>query len=147
MQNCGSCHTCCKLLDVESTCSKRLEWCQHCDHTKDDACKIYSDRPDECRQYLCMWVQMDNVHINIRPDNCKMLFDRVSDDVICATQDTDYPITNEALEQINNFLQQGFSVGILIGDEKQVALHKGHTVSYVGGVIEQYARRLINGDS
>ena len=74
MQKCGECTLCCKLLHIPETNSKPNEYCKYCEINK--GCRVYDERPDGCREFQCAWLQMVNVHIDLRPDKCGVLFEK-----------------------------------------------------------------------
>lgn len=101
---------------------------------------MYALRPDECRDYKCMWLQMEHAGSEVRPDRAHIIFDKMSDDVICALQDPDYELGRRAKGQINAFVKEGFSVGIIHRNTKQIARAKGHKFSEVAKVIDDRAK-------
>ena len=131
---CGKCTLCCKLLETHDIKTNRGEICPYCNEW---GCMIYNDRPKECREYKCMWLQMDDIGIEMRPDKCHVIFDRISDKTICAAQDPDYNLNDFVKRQINLFLKEGFSVVIIKGDKKTVYVSKGHS-------FEEAKRDVIN---
>jgi hypothetical protein len=50
-RHCGTCTLCCKVMTVEELRKPNGRWCPHC--IKGRGCGIYSDRPNECRQFQC----------------------------------------------------------------------------------------------
>lgn len=54
-RSCGTCTLCCKVFGVDPLNKPRNTWCEHCDIGK--GCRIYEDRPDECRSFECLWLQ------------------------------------------------------------------------------------------
>lgn len=54
-RECGSCTSCCTLLEVEAVGTSVNEWCKHCEAGK--GCTIYDDRPQMCRSFSCAWLQ------------------------------------------------------------------------------------------
>lgn len=126
---CGACTLCCKLLELHEIKSDIGVWCEHCDPK--DRCRIHERKPSECATYKCTWRQMENVGEELRPDKSHIIFDKLSDNTICARQDEDYEVSNIAIKQIYAFKREGFSVIVLIGNEKQVHLAAGHTMERV----------------
>lgn len=126
---CGNCTLCCKLLETHDIQSDIGVYCKHCDLT--EGCTIYSGRPKECSAYKCAWLQMENVGIELRPDNSHVIFDRIADKTICARQDSDYELSELVINQIKQFNKQNFSVLLLCGNLKSVHLTKGHTMKEV----------------
>jgi hypothetical protein len=55
VRECGSCSSCCTILEVEAVGKPVNQVCQHCDVGK--GCKIYDDRPQMCRSFSCAWLQ------------------------------------------------------------------------------------------
>lgn len=136
-RDCGECDLCCKLLETHGVPSPIGTYCQYCDN----GCTIHDTRPDECREYQCMWSQMPEhfAMLELRPDKCGVIFDRQGDDVISARIDEGTMIKDLAMAQINNFNIQGFSVIVFRGNNHKIFLKDGHT--------EDYVRKIIDGRS
>lgn len=131
--DCGSCTLCCKLLETHDIQSSKGEWPKCCDPAH--GCKIYSSRPKECRDYECMWLQMEKVEEELRPDNSHIIFEKVSEAVILGLQDPDYELTSIAKNQISYFIRDGFSVALINKGKKGIYLARGHTIEEVGRII------------
>jgi len=109
MMGCGKCTLCCKLLYIPETNSERGEYCEECIPTV--RCKIYADRPMKCNIFQCVWLQMNRVHIDLRPDNCKVIFEKINDTLILGTIDGDLEdIPSLVRGQIESFRREGISV-------------------------------------
>ena len=54
-RECGSCTSCCTLLEVTDAGKAVNEWCRHCEAGK--GCTIYDQRPQMCRSFSCAWLQ------------------------------------------------------------------------------------------
>jgi len=109
--NCGECTLCCKLPYIPTTNSKVNEWCK-C-FNEDKRCNDYNNRPNECKTYLCTYAQMKHTHLDLRPDKCGVIFDKISDTLILGS--TNIAINNLSYlvkEQIKYFGKDGFSVAI-----------------------------------
>ena len=54
-RECGDCNMCCKLPEINYFKEKKesYKWCNHCEIGV--GCKIYSDRPQGCKDFFCMW--------------------------------------------------------------------------------------------
>ena len=115
-EKCGECTLCCYLLTVPAMNKKAGVLCQACVLKK--GCKIYTNRPQECKEFKCAYYQMEKVNISLRPDNCKMIFEKVSDQIFLGTQDPRFEITEVARKQIRQFNLQGFSVIVSHLDKK-----------------------------
>ena len=127
MRKCGECTLCCTLLQLNEIASKIGETCRYCDK----GCTIYNIRPQECRQYECMWLQMDEVAEELRPDKLGVIFDRAGKDVISARIGEDDEMPELALRQIESFGREGFSVVVFKGNTYKGYLHPKHTKQYV----------------
>jgi hypothetical protein len=107
--DCGGCTLCCELLNIEAVNSPAGELCKHCNGK---GCDIHDTTiPKECSDFCCAYVQMDNVSINLRPDKCKVIFEKITDAIFVGTTDPNIPnLPDVAKRQIHSFLQEGFSV-------------------------------------
>jgi hypothetical protein len=52
---CGACSLCCKLMAVPEV-TARGEWCRHAAPGK-GGCLVYGDRPEQCREFSCVWLK------------------------------------------------------------------------------------------
>ena len=133
MQSCGNCTVCCKHLDIPDTDSKEGDLCKYC--KEDVGCLIYESRPEACSTFNCAWKQMVYAHIDLRPDNCGVLFEKWSDYVMVGS--TEYDLSDLMLGQIGYFNREGISVLIVNQEEKtrQFYLAEGHDIPFVEGEI------------
>jgi len=128
MQKCGECKACCKILLIEEVDSKPNEWCQHCNK---NGCRIYDIRPKGCREFMCTWLQMNHVGIEMRPDKCGVVFEKFTDNVMMGG--TDGKIKPIVQGQIKFFNKEGISVVIVNHNTKTKTnfLANGHTRKFV----------------
>ncbi len=70
-RSCGGCTMCCKLLHIEALDKPRSQWCTHCDIGA--GCKIYEERPSECRDFHCGFLTDANFGDHWRPARSKMV--------------------------------------------------------------------------
>lgn len=138
--DCGNCTACCKLLELHEIPSKIGELCQHCDEGK--GCKIYSGRPKECEEFLCMWAQMEHAGDELRPDKCDIIFSRASEDVIAGRLDKGKQLNSLVMGQINNFVNEGFSVVVFRGIFNRFFLNDKHDREYVIGAVRDRTKVL-----
>ncbi len=75
-RTCGSCSYCCTHVKVDAfnkpagiSCSHLLPVINDC-----GACGIYEDRPSECRQYKCSWLE-GRLPEELKPDKSGLLFE------------------------------------------------------------------------
>lgn len=138
MKECGSCTLCCKLLETHDIPSEIGIYCQHC--ASDSGCTIHDERPEECRIYQCMWSQMEHTAEELRPDRCGIIFDRISDDVICARLEKGEKIRDLTFGQINSFRNEGFSIMVFRDKDYTYFLTKSHTNDYVKKVVNDSSK-------
>ena len=93
---CENCTICCKHLYIPETDSIEGELCKYC--KEDVGCLIYEHRPEACSTFECCWKQMEYTHIDLRPDNCGVLFEKWTDNVIVGS--TEYELSDLILNQI-----------------------------------------------
>jgi|KBSMisStaDraftv2_1062788.scaffolds.fasta_scaffold238266_2 hypothetical protein len=70
-RECGACTMCCKLLGVASIDKPSGVWCKHCAANR--GCAIYHDRPQECRDFVCAWLQTPSLDDRWKPQACKFV--------------------------------------------------------------------------
>ena len=106
---CGECTLCCTLCAVEDIKKPAGVECVNCS----DKCDIYEDRPQGCRDFNCAYLQMDKVNIALRPDNCGVVFEKMTDTKVLGMlgPDREYP---HAKRQIELFKQAGYEVIITL---------------------------------
>ncbi len=66
-RECGDCAMCCHLLSIDSI---QVPADTRCPHQTATSCTIYADRPDECRDFECLWLQ-GHVPWNLKPMNVR----------------------------------------------------------------------------
>jgi len=127
--DCGTCTACCRDLELHEIPSKIGEPCSKCEEGV--GCTIYETRPKECKEFLCVWAQMEKVGEDLRPDKCGVIFSRTSKDVMSGRVDQRRKMTQLAAKQIESFKKEGFSVVLYRGDETNIQLHKNHSLNHV----------------
>lgn len=70
-RSCDGCTLCCKLLGIAAFDKPRLEWCAHCDVGA--GCKVYQQRPQECRDFFCAYRYSPAFGEEWRPADCLMM--------------------------------------------------------------------------
>lgn len=127
-RKCGECTLCCLLFEIRDINKKRNEVCIHCSK---NGCDIYNTRPDCCRGFDCAYLQSNNKNIELRPDKCGIIFERVGDHVFFGLQDPRKELKDIALKQIKSFLIQGFSVIIENKGGRKIYMNKEHSKELV----------------
>ena len=103
---CGQCTACCTLYPVEWLDKPVNTPCIHCDN----GCKIQDAKPKECSDFNCAYLQMKSDNINLRPDNCGIIFEKHSERIFYGILIPDMEISKSGHGQIQSFLNQGYSV-------------------------------------
>ncbi len=135
---CGGCTLCCKLLEIKEINKPANQLCTDCILNK--GCGIYKDKPQSCTDFQCAYYQMDRVSKDLRPDNCKVIFEKVSGHIFFGTQDPDFPMTEVAIKQIGSFNREGYSVVIATKDRKDIFLAQNHTPEQIKEDFDQYLK-------
>jgi len=136
---CEECTLCCELLPIDALEKPANEMCKHCNL----GCTIQDTKPEECRLFDCAYRQAKKAHLDMRPDNSKIIFEKISDRIFFGTQDPRFPVTNFAKGQIESFAKQGVSVVISSSSKtfSAVCLAPGHNEKEI---TEEFKRCLKN---
>ena len=113
---CGECTLCCTMFPVKWLDKPPLTDCKHCVLNK--GCSIQDTKEDECRDFDCMYVQVSNVPLELRPDKCGIIFEKYSDRIIYGTVNPKAEISDMGKQQVHAFNNQGFSVVLASIKEK-----------------------------
>ncbi|CDZ60300.1 Hypothetical protein NGAL_HAMBI2605_30580 [Neorhizobium galegae bv. orientalis] len=70
-RSCGTCTLCCRLPEIAALDKPPDAWCRHC--SEGQGCAIYTDRPQLCRDFLCLWMTDPGVPEAWQPLTSKML--------------------------------------------------------------------------
>lgn len=70
-KSCGSCTLCCKVLGITALQKPEGKWCQHC--TPGVGCRMYEQRPDECRSFFCLWLVDPGLGPEWKPERSKFV--------------------------------------------------------------------------
>ena len=87
-RRCGDCTLCCKVMAVEALGKPGGTWCTHCKPGR--GCLIYDTRPDECRDYSCLWLTDPWFGEHWRPSRSKLVL-TLSEDGIEIRCDPGFP--------------------------------------------------------
>lgn len=115
---CGNCTMCCKLLGFNGKLNGEQfkkpagQWCPECDIGK--GCKVYQDRPEPCRGFVCLYVHgiLEGVPLDpkLRPDRCGVVLSPTTDDNIAVS--VDWPRTEAwKREPVFSLLRQFLRAG------------------------------------
>lgn len=70
-RRCDSCTLCCKVLSIEELAKPKGNWCSHCDVGR--GCRIYEQRPVECRNFYCGFLTVPDLSEEWRPSKSKIV--------------------------------------------------------------------------
>ena len=65
-KSCGSCTMCCTALEIPEFNKPAGPPCEHC--IASGGCKIYTSRPQLCRDFECEWLTERTLPTTLRPD-------------------------------------------------------------------------------
>jgi len=118
---CGECTECCELLEVKTTKatdgklielisvdSRAGELCIYCEKNK--GCKVYDERPTICRTFSCAYAQQKEMMIELRPDKCGIIFEKLDEDLFLGTVRPNSKISEYGMRQIQEFNKQNINV-------------------------------------
>ena len=126
--DCGECTLCCKLLNVYWMDAPPTILCREC--VEGHGCRLWPNIPEGCKLYECSWNLTVGAHIDLRPDNCHVIWDSVNGHIMFGTQDPDYPVQEVTERQIANFVKTGQNVVLYTPGSKlpaQIACTAGYT--------------------
>lgn len=114
---CGECTLCCDLFPIEEFNKPPDTKCDYCDK----GCLLHGTKkmPLECSNFECAYYQMEKIPIDLRPDKCGIIFEKLDDDIFYGTVNHKVKISDKGKAQIDAFLKQGFSVILASLKEKQ----------------------------
>jgi hypothetical protein len=78
-RTCDACTACCFTHAVPAIHKGGGEWCPHCEIGA--GCRIYLDRPEQCRVFSCLWLQGTFGDQADRPDRLKVVVGGIDVDV------------------------------------------------------------------
>ena len=62
---------CCKVFRIPEIGKPEGRWCGHCD--VGSGCRIYDERPEQCRSFECLWLQDATLQADWRPSVSKLV--------------------------------------------------------------------------
>tara|TARA_R110000772_G_scaffold17946_3_gene49862 strand:+ start:20048 stop:20506 length:459 start_codon:yes stop_codon:yes gene_type:complete len=78
-KECGDCTLCCELLPIGEINKPASVLCGDCVLTK--GCSIYDKRPQSCRDFECSYISSDDMEEDLKPINCNVIFEKVTETV------------------------------------------------------------------
>lgn len=107
---CGECTLCCDLFPVAWLNKPALEVCKH---VCESGCAVHETKPQECSGFDCAYAQHEVAPIELRPDHCNVVFEKINNTLFYGTQVPGKALTKFALGQIMTFNKQNYSVIIM----------------------------------
>lgn len=74
---CGTCSLCCKLLGIGALDKQSGVWCAKCDPP--NGCTIYQSRPQECRDFSCLWRETASMGEEWKPTRSRIVLYLIDD--------------------------------------------------------------------
>lgn len=105
---CDGCTLCCKMINVSWMDSPAGEYCNKCEENK--GCSIFENASEYCKDYQCLYSQMDKVSINLRPDKCHVIFEKLNHHIITGLIESGHTMNEDIMNQIGSFNSEGISV-------------------------------------
>ena len=107
--DCNGCTICCKVLDIPWMDSPVGFYCKECEPGV--GCRIWEDRPEECKTFKCSYYKVKNCNKNLRPDKCGVVFEKATKNIFFGTLNEDAVVLDKFVNiQITKFLEKGFSI-------------------------------------
>jgi hypothetical protein len=115
---CGGCNMCCLVFPILPLEKKAGKWCWYCDIGV--GCKIWDTKPDPCTRLRCAYFDMENCGIELRPDKCKVVFERYNGIMLGTLhpKKTYSSLSKFVKGQVRDFYKQGYSVVLKSFTEK-----------------------------
>lgn len=76
-RECGTCALCCKLLGIAALDKPAGTWCANC--APPHGCTIYDTRPQECRDFACVWLESKVLGEEWKPSRSKIVLYLIDD--------------------------------------------------------------------
>lgn len=121
MSACGDCNVCCTLMGVEEL---RKPHGEACVHICPKGCSIYQFRPASCREFECLWLQMqareNPLPKAMRPDRCGVMFvpAPITDTIAAHCTTKEAFDTKPVSTHVARWLRHGIKVVRIVGDDR-----------------------------
>lgn len=103
---------CCKLLGIGALDKPAGSWCAHC--SPPAGCTIYDSRPQECRDFACLWYESAVLGEEWKPIRSKIVLYLVDDERLVAHVDPGSPNAWRAdpfYAQLKEWSRRGMKTG------------------------------------
>jgi hypothetical protein len=78
-RRCDECTLCCKVMAIEELDKPAGKWCRHCQPRR--GCRIYDNRPGECREFNCLWLLDTRFGPHWKPSKSKLVLTTSEDGI------------------------------------------------------------------
>ena len=144
-KGCDGCTLCCELLPVPQLQKPESTLCGFC--KVKEGCSIHKSRPPVCRSFDCVYIQKQDMDLELRPDNCRVMFERVTDNLYLALE-LPRDVGSWKEDRVLNFIKELNKKGISIiissftRTPKEFMLAEGDTKEYVWGVAMEELNKI-----
>lgn len=146
-RRCGSCTMCCRATAVPELNKPVNVWCEFC--VIGQGCKIYSARPTSCQKYECLWYSEKGLSDSLRPDRCKVIFERLGTYqiylvMVAPNYDNVWRKDRKVTGLITKLLREGFSIAVTAngGKSRHIIPAPGKQGPDVVGDINKFAEEV-----
>ena len=73
-RSCGTCTLCCRLPEIDALSKPANAWCVNC--VEGFGCRVYEERPQLCRDFLCLWMTDETLGPEWEPADTHMMIYR-----------------------------------------------------------------------
>lgn len=141
---CDGCTMCCLLLPVPWLNKPAGQLCRYCEAGV--GCQIFNTAlTEECKKFRCAYNQIENAPISLRPDKCKIIFEKVNNEMFLGTMHPDYKNaykTEVIQKQLMIFYAKGFSVILAILDNESPLVIYPAKDRKTSEVYEEFQKKL-----
>lgn len=134
-RRCGRCSICCRVLSVAPLDKPAGERCRFCAPTEAHPCRVYTTRPEPCREFACLWLQRPELPEALRPDRCHAVLTPTADGR--GLQVTLHPHRPGAAERapLSEFIARAVGAGrrvvVVCGDQRMARVPAGDPLARV----------------
>jgi len=130
INKCEECTLCCELLPIKEINKQPSVLCSDCTLSK--GCNIYNNRPEECKNFNCLYIEDNEMPDFLRPDKCNVIFEKITTKIFIAINHYNEPFAYErenVIDYIKSLNEKGISVitTSFTNEPNEVFVGEGHT--------------------
>lgn len=114
---CNGCGMCCYIPPIQKLNKEPSVWCEH--YIQGKGCNDYDNRPEECRNYRCLYLDSQNLPDDIKPDNCGVIIEKYDDIFILVTEPYNFDSWKNVTDFIGQVCKKGYSIVITSYTDKR----------------------------